>query len=114
MRRGISCHRAKINPPGVKGIGEIGIVGTAAAIAHAVYQAICSRRRDLPVTRDKLMRDRTPEIAALRGTGWGARTRTWEWRNQNPANSVVISTRILNFEPDSPRCSIKCLGIRSE
>jgi xanthine dehydrogenase YagR molybdenum-binding subunit len=48
---------AAINPLGVKGVGEIGIVGTAAAIANAVYHATGKRVRDLPITLDKLMRD---------------------------------------------------------
>ncbi|TMJ32239.1 MAG: xanthine dehydrogenase family protein molybdopterin-binding subunit [Alphaproteobacteria bacterium] len=47
----------EINPLGVKGVGEIGIVGTAAAIANAVYHASGKRVRDLPITIDKLMRD---------------------------------------------------------
>src|SRR6266571_1387557 len=47
----------EINPLGVKGLGEIGIVGTAAAIANAVYHATGKRVRDLPITLDKLMRD---------------------------------------------------------
>jgi xanthine dehydrogenase YagR molybdenum-binding subunit len=47
----------EINPLGVKGVGEIGIVGTAAAIANAVYHATGTRVRDLPITLDKLMRD---------------------------------------------------------
>jgi len=42
------------NPLGVKGIGEIGIVGVAAAIANAVYHATGKRIRDLPITLDKL------------------------------------------------------------
>jgi xanthine dehydrogenase YagR molybdenum-binding subunit len=47
----------EINPLGVKGVGEIGIVGTAAAIANAVYHATGKRVRDLPITLDKLLRD---------------------------------------------------------
>ena len=47
----------KINPFGIKGVGEIGIVGTAAAIANAVFHATGKRIRDLPITIDKLMRD---------------------------------------------------------
>jgi xanthine dehydrogenase YagR molybdenum-binding subunit len=47
---------ATINPLGVKGVGEIGIVGTAAAIANAVYHATGRRVRDLPITLDKLLR----------------------------------------------------------
>jgi xanthine dehydrogenase YagR molybdenum-binding subunit len=46
----------EINALGVKGVGEIGIVGTAAAIANAVYHATGKRVRDLPITLDKLMR----------------------------------------------------------
>src|SRR5262249_46468450 len=45
-----------INPLGVKGVGEIGIVGVAAAIANAVYHATAKRVRDLPITLDKLQR----------------------------------------------------------
>jgi xanthine dehydrogenase YagR molybdenum-binding subunit len=45
-----------INPLGVKGVGEIGIVGVAAAIANAVYHATGKRVRDLPITVDKLQR----------------------------------------------------------
>jgi xanthine dehydrogenase YagR molybdenum-binding subunit len=44
-----------VNPLGVKGVGEIGIVGTAAAIANAVYHATGKRIRDLPITLDKLL-----------------------------------------------------------
>jgi xanthine dehydrogenase YagR molybdenum-binding subunit len=47
----------EINPLGVKGVGEIGIVGTAAAIANAIYHATGKRIRDLPITPDKLLRD---------------------------------------------------------
>ena len=39
----------RINPLGTKGIGEIGIVGTAAAVANAVYHATGVRVRDLPI-----------------------------------------------------------------
>jgi xanthine dehydrogenase YagR molybdenum-binding subunit len=45
-----------INPLGVKGLGEIGLVGVAAAIANAVYHATGKRVRDLPITLDKLRR----------------------------------------------------------
>ena len=43
------------NPIGVKGIGEIGITGAAAAVANAVYHATGRRVRDLPITLDKLL-----------------------------------------------------------
>jgi xanthine dehydrogenase YagR molybdenum-binding subunit len=45
-----------INPLGIKGVGEIGIVGVAAAIANAVYHATGKRVRGLPITLDKLQR----------------------------------------------------------
>jgi xanthine dehydrogenase YagR molybdenum-binding subunit len=45
---------AIINPLGIKGVGEIGIVGVAAAIANAIYHATGRRVRDLPITLDKL------------------------------------------------------------
>ena len=45
-----------VNPMGIKGLGEIGIVGVAAAIANAVYHATGKRVRDLPITLDKLQR----------------------------------------------------------
>ena len=45
-----------VNPLGIKGLGEIGIVGVAAAIANAVYHATGKRVRDLPITLDKLQR----------------------------------------------------------
>jgi xanthine dehydrogenase YagR molybdenum-binding subunit len=44
-----------VNPLGIKGVGEIGIVGVAAAIANAVYHATGKRVRDLPITLDKLL-----------------------------------------------------------
>jgi xanthine dehydrogenase YagR molybdenum-binding subunit len=47
---------ALVNPLGIKGIGEIGIVGVAAAIANAIYHATGRRVRDLPITLDKLQR----------------------------------------------------------
>jgi xanthine dehydrogenase YagR molybdenum-binding subunit len=44
-----------LDPLGVKGLGEIGVVGTAAAIANAVYHATGKRVRDLPITLDKII-----------------------------------------------------------
>lgn len=45
----------KANPLGVKGLGEIGIVGVAAAITNAVFHATGKRVRHLPITPDKLL-----------------------------------------------------------
>ena len=44
-----------VDPAGVKGIGEIGITGAAAAIANAVFNATGKRVRTLPITPDKLL-----------------------------------------------------------
>ena len=43
------------NPLGLKGVGEIGIVGVAPAIANAVYHATGRRIRNLPITLDKVL-----------------------------------------------------------
>jgi xanthine dehydrogenase YagR molybdenum-binding subunit len=48
-------HDDIVNPIGVKGVGEIGIVGTAAAIGNAIFHATGKRIRELPITLDKLM-----------------------------------------------------------
>jgi xanthine dehydrogenase YagR molybdenum-binding subunit len=45
----------RVNPLGVKGIGEIGNTGITAALANAVYHATGKRVRDLPVTLDKVL-----------------------------------------------------------
>lgn len=44
-----------INPSGAKGLGEVGIIGAAAAITNAIYNATGKRLRDLPVTPDKII-----------------------------------------------------------
>jgi xanthine dehydrogenase YagR molybdenum-binding subunit len=43
-----------LDPLGAKGLGEIGVVGVAAAIANAVFHATGKRVRDLPITLDKV------------------------------------------------------------
>ena len=48
-------HDARVNPLGVKGIGEIGTTGVTAAVANAVFHATGVRVRDLPITLDKLL-----------------------------------------------------------
>ncbi|HZA75860.1 MAG TPA: xanthine dehydrogenase family protein molybdopterin-binding subunit, partial [Acidimicrobiales bacterium] len=42
-------------PLGLRGVGEIGITGVAAAAANAVFHATGKRIRDLPITLDKLL-----------------------------------------------------------
>lgn len=44
-----------LNPMGAKGMGEIALIGFAAAVANAVYHATGKRIRDLPITPDKVM-----------------------------------------------------------
>ena len=45
----------KANPLKIKGLGELGISGAAAAVANAVYNACGVRVRDFPITLDKLL-----------------------------------------------------------
>ncbi|MET9887781.1 xanthine dehydrogenase family protein molybdopterin-binding subunit [Streptomyces sp. NPDC006430] len=52
----IDEHDKHLNPMGSKGIGEIGIVGTAAAIGNAFCHATGRRLRDLPLTPDRVLR----------------------------------------------------------
>ena len=44
-----------VNPAGVKGVGELGLCGAAAAIANAVFNATGRRVRTLPITPDRLL-----------------------------------------------------------
>ena len=48
-------HDPYVNAMGTKGIGEIGITGTAAAVVNAAYRATGVRVRDLPLTLDKVL-----------------------------------------------------------
>jgi xanthine dehydrogenase YagR molybdenum-binding subunit len=44
-----------VNPIGAKGLGEVGVVAVAPAIANAIYHATGKRIRELPITMDKLL-----------------------------------------------------------
>jgi xanthine dehydrogenase YagR molybdenum-binding subunit len=44
-----------LNKMGSKGLGEVGLIGSAAAIANAVFHATGKRIYDLPITPDKLL-----------------------------------------------------------
>jgi xanthine dehydrogenase YagR molybdenum-binding subunit len=45
----------EVSPLGIKGVGEIGVVGVAAAIGNAIFHATGKRLRELPFTIDKVM-----------------------------------------------------------
>jgi xanthine dehydrogenase YagR molybdenum-binding subunit len=45
-----------VNPLGIKGVGEIGITGTAGAVANAVWHATGVRVRKLPIALERLLR----------------------------------------------------------
>ena len=44
-----------VRPIGIKGLGEIGVVGVSAAIANATYHATGRRIRSLPITVEQLL-----------------------------------------------------------
>ena len=46
-------HDPHVNALGIKGVGEIGITGTAGAIANAVWHATGRRVRQFPITLDQ-------------------------------------------------------------
>ena len=48
-------HDAHVNALGIKGVGEIGITGTAGAVANAVWHATGIRVRNFPITLDRLI-----------------------------------------------------------
>lgn len=48
-------HDPHVNALGIKGVGEIGITGTAGAVANAVWHATGVRVRRFPITLDKLL-----------------------------------------------------------
>ncbi|RWX76022.1 xanthine dehydrogenase family protein molybdopterin-binding subunit [Neorhizobium lilium] len=49
----------KASPIGVKGLGEIGILGVAAAVSNAIFHATGSRIRSFPITIDKILESET-------------------------------------------------------
>jgi hypothetical protein len=58
------------------------------------------KQQSLVVTRAMRGKEIGGGLRRLDNTGgWGGRDRTSEWRNQNPINSRVISTSLLNFPP---------------
>lgn len=51
----LSEEDRQVNPLGIKGLGELGNVGTAAAVANAIYHATGKRVRELPIRPEKLL-----------------------------------------------------------
>ena len=51
----IDAPDTRFNPLGARGVGEIGITGTGAAVANAIFHATGKRVRDLPITPEKLI-----------------------------------------------------------
>ena len=60
-------HDEKASPIGVKGLGEIGIVGTAAAVGNAIFHATGRRVREFPITIDRLLREDSRESQPSHG-----------------------------------------------
>ena len=56
-----------VNPLGVKGVGEIGQVGVAAAIANAIFHATGYRARELPIAIEHLLGATSREPASAPG-----------------------------------------------
>ncbi|HEX5933410.1 MAG TPA: xanthine dehydrogenase family protein molybdopterin-binding subunit [Pseudorhizobium sp.] len=50
----------KASPIGVKGLGEIGIIGVGAAVANAIFHATGTRHRHFPITLDRIMEGLPP------------------------------------------------------
>ena len=48
-------HDPYVNALGIKGVGEIGITGSAGAVANAVWHATGVRVRQFPITLDRLL-----------------------------------------------------------
>ena len=55
----IDEHDPHVNALGIKGVGEIGITGTAGAVANAVWHATGVRARHFPITLDRLIAPRS-------------------------------------------------------
>jgi xanthine dehydrogenase YagR molybdenum-binding subunit len=50
---------AHVNTLGIKGVGEIGITGTAGAIANAVWHATGVRARHFPISTEQIIHGRS-------------------------------------------------------
>lgn len=67
---------SEVNPLGIKGLGELGNVGTNAAVGNAVFHATGMRIRELPIHLEKLLAAAGSHLAgekSLSATLWRAR-----------------------------------------
>ena len=51
----VADEDSAVNTEGIKGLGEIGIIGVAAAVANAVFNATGTRVRDLPIRPEAML-----------------------------------------------------------
>ena len=86
-----------INPLGVKGVGEIGQVGSAAAIANAVFNATGRRIRELPIAAELVM-DPEPTSSS------SGRVTTGTARVDVPRTTVAVAA-VSDALPDRPPIS---------
>jgi hypothetical protein len=80
---------------------------------HAQSVSVAGGTPEMPAkSRQKSPTKKYAEIKGI--TGWGARIRTWEWRNQNPPISLEHSALILKKLRNSASCPVKGLAFFSE
>ena len=93
-----------INPLGVKGVGEIGQVGSAAAIANAVFNATGRRIRELPIAAELVM-DPAPVSLMTAGT-------TPLHAPERAAAVLPVPTLSLIVHQSLPRRALQPRGVR--
>ena len=106
----------EVNPLGVKGIGELGIVGTAAAVANAVHHATGKRVRDLPIVMDKLLNLRGQPIRLVSVEPYGGRCPRALFRDARwcPNPSCRIALVGETSSPMSLSAAVECGAGSSE
>src|SRR5262249_38564963 len=84
--------------------------------AHFVSAANWTRAREGAKWRQNRRRQKSKNnhVISSLNVGWGGRTRTSEWRNQNPPNSPELSMLILKKHRNSTHSPINGLALYSE